>query len=340
MGGPTSAGLIAVAHTDMPWLLQQARLRLELGGMITLDSVRAVQRVADLGLTDSPGALAGYSGGGMASAWAAALAPSCAPELDLAAVVAGGVPADLEQMAERLGFNPHPGFGLAFAAAIGLEREYLHRFPVSAQLNEPGLWLRDWMFNECRRFLLFHVAFRSAGQLAETTTLWTSATAHQVLRENSLRYFRDIPTAPLYLGHGTLDGLTPYGSVAEVAHRCCAAGARLTFVPYEISEHMTTAVVGFPDAYEYVAARLRGEAAPPPAADAPVRRRGRPASASNSTPTGTEQSPHEPRIDLRAREMTSVQPARGRAESLSHFRSREPLLPQVPGGSPGIPRGR
>lgn len=233
-----------------------------LGGMITLDGVRGVQRVAELGLADSPVALAGYSGVGMASAWAAALAPSYAPDLDLVAVAAGGVPADLEQMAEGLGFEPHPGFGLAFAAAIGLEREYPHRFPVSSQLNATGLWIRDWMANECRRFLLFHGAFRSAGQLAASTTLWTSAAAHQVLRENSLRYFRDIPTAPLYLWHGTLDGLTPYDSVAEVAHRYCAAGARVTFVPYEISEHVSTAVVGFPDAYEYVAARLRGEPAP------------------------------------------------------------------------------
>lgn len=234
----------------------------KLGGMITLDSVRAVQRVAELGLSHSPVALAGYSGGGMASAWAAALAPSYAPELKLDAVVAGGIPADLEQMAQGLGFNPHPGFGLAFAAAIGLEREYPEQLPISSQLNATGLWLREWMSNECRRFLLFHGAFRSAGQLAASTSLMASSGAHQVLRDNSLRYFDGVPTAPLYLWHGTLDGLTPFDSVAETAHRYCAAGARLTFVPYEISEHMTTAVVGFPDAYEYVAARFRGEPAP------------------------------------------------------------------------------
>ncbi|MFE5706183.1 lipase family protein [Rhodococcus koreensis] len=234
----------------------------KLGGMITLDSVRAVQRVAELGLTHSPVALAGYSGGGMASAWAAALAPTYAPELKLDAVVAGGIPADLEQMALGLGFNPHPGFGLAFAAAIGLEREYPEQLPISSQLNATGLWLREWMSNECRRFLLFHGAFRSAGQLAASTSLMASSGAHQVLRENSLRYYEGVPTAPLYLWHGTLDGLTPFDSIAETAHRYCAAGARLTFVPYEISEHMTTAVVGFPDAYEYVAARFRGEPAP------------------------------------------------------------------------------
>ena len=166
----------------------------KLGGMITLDSVRAVQRVAELGLANSPVALAGYSGGGMASAWAAALAPTYAPELKLAVVVQGGVPADLEQMAEGLGFNPHPGFGLAFAAAIGLEREYPDRLPVSSQLNETSLWLREWMSNECRRFLLFHGAFRNAGQLAASTSLMASSAALQVLRENSLRYFEGVPT--------------------------------------------------------------------------------------------------------------------------------------------------
>jgi hypothetical protein len=107
--------------------------------MITLDSVRAVQRLPELDLAHSPVALAGYSRGGMASAWAAALAPSYAPELDIAAVAAGGIPADLEQMAEGLGFNPHPGFGHAFAAAIGLEREYPDQLPISSQLNATGV---------------------------------------------------------------------------------------------------------------------------------------------------------------------------------------------------------
>lgn len=52
---------------------------------------------------------------------------------------------------------------------------------------------------------------------------------------------------------GTLDGLTPFDSVAEVARWYCASGATLTFVPYDISEHMTSAVVGFPDVYEFIA---------------------------------------------------------------------------------------
>ncbi len=66
-----------------------------------------------------------------------------------------------------------------------------------------------------------------------------SSAARQRLRENSLQYFAGVPTAPVYMWHGTLDGLTPFDSVAEVAHRYCTAGAKLTVVPYDISEHMT-----------------------------------------------------------------------------------------------------
>ncbi|MGW4248761.1 lipase family protein, partial [Nocardia sp. NPDC004722] len=74
-----------------------------LGGMITLDGIRALRRVHEFGLDTSPVALLGYSGGGMATAWAAALQPRYAPELRLAGAAAGGVPMNLVKMIEALG---------------------------------------------------------------------------------------------------------------------------------------------------------------------------------------------------------------------------------------------
>lgn len=230
-----------------------------LSGMVTLDSIKAVQRATELGLRDSPVIMAGYSGGGMATAWAAALQPSYAPDLAITASVAGGIPADLEQMALGLGFAPHPGFGLAFAAAMGLEREYPDRLPISDQLNEDGLWFREFTHDACRRFLLFHGAFRSAEQMAASTALMDSPAAHEVLRENSLRRFDGVPSAPIYMWQGRHDTLTPYDSVAEVVDRYCRAGAPVTLVTYDIAEHMTAAAAGFTEAWNYVEARLRGE---------------------------------------------------------------------------------
>ncbi|MFQ6328797.1 lipase family protein [Nocardia sp. CWNU-33] len=234
----------------------------KLSGMMTLDSVRAVQKVTELGLSTSPVAIAGYSGGGMATAWAAALQPTYAPDLKLTAAVAGGIPADLEEMALSLGFNPHPGFGLAFAAAMGLEREYPNRLPISDQLNPNGLWFREFTHDACRRFLLFHGAFRSAEQMAASKSLMDSPEAREVLRENSLRHFPGIPTVPTYIWQGRFDELTFFNPVAEVADRYCRAGAPVEFRPYDIAEHMTTAVAGFLDAWNYVEARFRGDPVP------------------------------------------------------------------------------
>lgn len=233
-----------------------------LSGMMTLDSVKAVQKVADLGLANSPVAIAGYSGGGMATAWAAALQPTYAPDLKLTAAVAGGIPADMEEMALALGFDPHPGFGLAFAAAMGLEREYPNQLPISDQLNQNGLWFREFTHDACRRFLLFHGAFRSAEQMAASKSLMDSPEARAVLRENSLRYFPGIPAVPTFMWQGRFDTLTFFDPVAEVADRYCKAGAPIDFHPYDIAEHMTTAVAGFPDAWNYVEARFRGDPVP------------------------------------------------------------------------------
>lgn len=234
----------------------------KLSGMVTLDSVRAVRKVAELGLADSPVALAGYSGGGMATAWAAALQPTYAPELKITAAVAGGIPADLEQMALGLGFDPHPGFGLAFAAAMGLEREYPERLPISDQLNENGLWFREFTHDACRRFLLFHGAFRSAEQMAASKSLMDSPAAREVLRENSLRRYSGTPTAPTYIWQGRYDTLTPFDSVEEVVQKYCAAGAPVKLATYDIAEHMTAAVAGFADAWNYVESRFKDEPVP------------------------------------------------------------------------------
>jgi pimeloyl-ACP methyl ester carboxylesterase len=65
-----------------------------LEGYATLDGIRAAETY--LGDTESttPVALVGYSGGAIASQWAAELAPAYAPSLDVVATAAGGVLVD------------------------------------------------------------------------------------------------------------------------------------------------------------------------------------------------------------------------------------------------------
>lgn len=235
-----------------------------MSGQITLDGIRAVQRFQQLPLADSPVGLLGYSGGGLATSFAAALAPTYAPELEIAGIAEGGIPSDLAQIAQNLAYSPlpHPGFGMAMAVALGLEREYPERFPITENLNDRGIALRNKMFNECRRSILVDGAFNSARDLSTSASLADTPSAQKVLRENSVTFHEGVPTAPLFVWHGVNDFIAPFRPVEDMVVRYCAAGATVQFRGYPGAEHFSATVIGLPEAYLWLDARFRGEQAP------------------------------------------------------------------------------
>ncbi len=233
-----------------------------LGGQITLDGIRAAERVPELTLRHSRVAMAGYSGGGMATAWAAALQPRYAPDLHIAGAAAGGVPMNLETMVRALGAHRHPAFGLAMAAAIGLEREYPDRLPVSNYMNAHGIAVRDAMANGCTNDIMAAGAGHSAMEFAARTDLISSPDALHVVQENSLELFDGVPTMPVYEWHSPTDPLIPVGAIVHTNRRYCAAGVRLEAELSPSPEHLSAAVLGLPGMVRWLEGRFRGEPAP------------------------------------------------------------------------------
>ncbi|MFE3192025.1 lipase family protein [Nocardia sp. NPDC059240] len=234
----------------------------KLGGQITLDGIRAVKRLPELGVGNSPVAMAGYSGGGMATAWAAALAPRYAPELSIVGAATGGVPMNLRKMVNALGLQPHPAFGLAMAAAIGLEREYPDRLPISTQMNAAGLAARDAMANGCTNEIMAIGAGHNASEFAASTSMIDDPAVMSVLDENSLELYDGVPNIPVFEWHSPSDPLIPVDAIVNTDRRYCAAGVRLEMDMNPSPEHLSAAVLGLPDALAWVDARLRGEPAP------------------------------------------------------------------------------
>ncbi|MFF0489745.1 lipase family protein [Nocardia sp. NPDC004068] len=233
-----------------------------LGGQITLDGIRAVRRVPELTLGRSPVTMAGYSGGGMATAWAAALQPTYAPELEIAGAALGGVPMNLETMVRALWTNPHPAFGLAMAAAIGLEREYPERLPISDYLNGRGVAARDAMANGCVNEILGIGAGHSVLDYAASTSLVDDPEAWKVVEDNSLQLFDGVPTMPIFEWHSPTDPLIPVDAIVDTDRRYCAAGVRLHSQLTPSPEHLSAAVLGMPAMVSWLDARFRGEPAP------------------------------------------------------------------------------
>ncbi|WP_433208170.1 lipase family protein [Nocardia sp. CA-107356] len=233
-----------------------------LGGRITLDGIRAVRQVPELEAAHSSIAMAGYSGGGMATAFAAAMAPRYAPELEIVGAAIGGVPMNMVKMVESVNVNPHPAFGLLMAAGIGLEREYPYRFPISDYLNQRGMEARAAIANACTNELLYIGAGHSARDYARNMTLADDRNARAVVEENSLELYDGIPKIPIFEWHSPSDPLVPVDSIINVDRRYCAAGVTLQAEVTGSPEHLTAAALGVPFALYWLDARLRGEPAP------------------------------------------------------------------------------
>ncbi|MEC3956361.1 lipase family protein [Nocardia sp. CDC153] len=233
-----------------------------LGGLITLDGIRAVQRVREFGLQTSPVALLGYSGGGMATSWAAALQPQYAPELHLVGAAEGGVPMNLVKMIEGLGYQHHPVFGLALAAAIGLEREYPDQLPVSDNMNAAGIAARNAIANGCTNDILVAGAGHSVLDFAASTSLVSDPRARRVVEDNSIELFDGVPGIPIFEWHAPQDALIPVDAIDNTMRHYCAAGLPVESELFPSPDHLTTAVLGAPTAINWIDARFRGEPAP------------------------------------------------------------------------------
>ncbi|MBP1160591.1 triacylglycerol lipase [Rhodococcus sp. PvR099] len=234
----------------------------KLGGQITLDGLKAVRKIPEFQAANSPIGLAGYSGGGMATGWAAALAPTYAPELNIVGAAQGGVPMNIGKMAQALGANPHPAFGLAMAAALGLEREYPDRVDVSGQLNDQGRWLQQMIQNGCTNEIMFWGIGRSAMQVTDNKDFMNNPSAWVVMDENSLELYPGVPDFPIFEWHSPTDALIPVDSIDNTLRRYCAAGTPVETLLTPTPDHLSAAALGLPQALDWIDGRFRGVPAP------------------------------------------------------------------------------
>lgn len=226
-------------------------------GRALLDGVRAAQQLPGSGLSNAnPVGLMGYSQGGGAAGWAAELAGSYAPELTIKGTVAGGVPADLLEVAD---FADGSAFtALALMAAIGFDNAY-PELDLDGHLNAKGRQLLAESDEMCLVSFdgvktLFKTAFRSRTEWAAvdplTSPAWTAR-----LNENKLGSTR--PKAPVYQFHGIADEMVPYGQAKQLRRDWCDAGANVHWSPV-VGEHVSSMVTEHALATTWLQARFNG----------------------------------------------------------------------------------
>lgn len=209
-------------------------LNREIAGNNTLDMARAAIEALQLP-ADTPIALFGYSQGGGATAAAAELAEEYASELNIRAVYAGAIPADLTDAA--LHIRGSALAGLVGYFMNGLIAEYPEtKEPIERMLSPLGqnflkltadecigATVEHWPHNDTKAFTANDLGIAENLRSPELSLVVRRHVDEQALGTKT-------PSMPVFVTHNALDDVLPVTSVRELVQKWQKAGADITYV--------------------------------------------------------------------------------------------------------------
>ncbi|MGV9826808.1 lipase family protein [Gordonia sp. NPDC003429] len=230
-------------------------------GYRALDGVRATLAFEPLDLrADTQIGLWGYSGGGMASSWAAEMAPTYAPELNIVGAVLGSPVGDMAEALLRLNGGFHAGLPILVIA--GLQRVY------------PGLKkvIDKYATERGRKYLAEAVDLPTGDAIRRFRNHdlddYLSAPLADVLAEPEMvEMMRDVqlgthnPGVPLLVIQAIHDEVIAAADVDEQVAKYREHGVPVTYVRDLVAEHYSLLALSGPLAVSWLSHRFEGRPA-------------------------------------------------------------------------------
>lgn len=238
--------------------------RLEAMGV--LDGMRAVANFRTLKFSVSKPMIVGvgYSGGAIATGWAAQLQQRYAPELNIKGWSAGGTPANLtgtlvyDDNTVNSGFLPIAVVGLSRPSSYGCQLQpVIDKIATKegqAVLHDAETTCAGSMLSTFRNKSILTTEFQSLGHGLLTNKVITSVLADTLMGRSK----RETPVKPVFLFHGQNDDTIPYQNASTLAKAWCGNGASVNFTTFGQGGHVDVAIRGIPYALDFVASAFAG----------------------------------------------------------------------------------
>lgn len=233
-----------------------------------IDIIRAVQR-GDFGVSDKV-VLIGQSQGAGAAVATAAYAPEYAPELDVAGVVATGVPyfspeglAAIQETRPPDRVDPMLGYNLL---ALTLVQRTDPSFNLPDYVSDEALPIARSVTSMCYKDVRTKVV---AEELTYNRTFKQSPSEYLITAFAQMGYPNLSLNAPLFVGTGGQDKDTPPRMQAALVRTACAAGTRVTSVAYPELDHRAVVPGSTQDSLPFVRRAFAGEELPGNCAENP-----------------------------------------------------------------------
>ncbi|MEU5595310.1 lipase family protein [Streptomyces sp. NPDC020298] len=266
---------VAVVVTDYVGLGATDRLHTYVnrvdGAHAVLDAVRAARALTGSSVTaGSRVGLYGYSQGGGATAAAAELQPTYAPDVVLAGTYSGAPPADLTEVTEAIDGSDLAG-ALGWAVNGFLQSDPALKPIAEAHLNAAGKAALADLSTMCvGDALLAYGSAHSTAWTKDGTSLGDIIRSEPALSAflDDQRIGRAEPAGPVRVATGVNDNLVPHRQARRLAVDWCRAGGDVTYVPVAVPgtgsgllNHLGPLLADQGDALSWLTDRLSGKPA-------------------------------------------------------------------------------
>jgi len=225
-------------------------------GYRVLDGVRAALSSERIGLSPSaPIGLWGYSGGGLASAWAAEMCGEYAPELDIVGAVLGSPVGDLGNTFRRLNGGLFTGLPAMVVAAL------VHAYPgldrvIKEHTNDEGRALLDQLEKMTTVEAVLRMAGRDMGDYLDEPLEDILSTPEVSYVFDSTKLGAAVPMPPVLIVQAVHDYLIDVNDIDALAAAYSAGGARVTYHRDAFNEHMVLHPLSAPMALRWLTDRF------------------------------------------------------------------------------------
>ncbi|KAK2593086.1 hypothetical protein QQS21_009216 [Conoideocrella luteorostrata] len=230
-----------------------------LSGHATLDGIRAAINSGPVtGISKKPTVtMWGYSGGSVASMWAAELQPSYAPELVIAGAAVGGAVPSITTVVTEV--NGKPSAGLIASGVLGLTHQYPELATVVAQHILPQYKSEFYKADaQCLGANINDFANKDiVGMFDDRSLVYTNPTAVKITSANRLG--QHIPKIPMFVYKSIGDEISPVSETDKLVQYYCNGGTTVQYQRDQNSNHEKLAVIGAPKALSWLQGRMNGK---------------------------------------------------------------------------------
>ncbi len=234
-----------------------------MSGHAVIDSVRAVLSLHDrFGLdADALYALWGYSGGALASEWAAELQIQYAPEMTFAGAALGGLTPNLTST--LLAVSGQQLAGLGPEAILGLSSQYPEaRGDLVAKLRSTGSYNSTTFLSAQNLSLtdtLVEFAYQNLSEyFVDGLADLLSPNFEHIMYSDGLMGYHGIPQMPLFAYKAIADEVSPIVDTDQLIDKYCSIGANILYYRNTIGGHLADSASGGPAAFQWLASLFGG----------------------------------------------------------------------------------